>query len=73
MERRRERRAGGQFPDLRRKFRYPALKKQFGFGYRFFTVFVENGKWKKLVRHPILAVVMYFERVLVGFTYLLNK
>jgi len=52
---------------------HPALKRQFGFGYRFFTVFVENGKWKRLVRHPILAAVMYFERVLVGFTYLFNK
>jgi GT2 family glycosyltransferase len=52
---------------------HPALKRQFGFCYRFFTVFVENGKWKRLVRHPILAAVMYFERVLVGFTYLFNK
>ena len=52
---------------------HPALKKQFGLGYRFFGVFVENGKWKKLVRHPILAAVMYFERILVGLTYLLNK
>ena len=52
---------------------HPALKKQFGFGYRFFGVFVENGKWKRLLRHPILAAVMYFERVMVGFTYLLNK
>lgn len=50
-----------------------ACRKQFGLGYRFFGVFVENGKWKKLARHPILAVVMYFERILVGFTYLVNK
>lgn len=52
---------------------HPALKKQFSLGYRFFGVFVENGKWKKLVAHPVLTCVMYFERVLVGFTYLLNK
>jgi len=52
---------------------HPALKKQFGLTYRFFGVFVENGKWKRLLRHPILASVMYAERVLVGFTYLLNK
>ena len=52
---------------------HPALKKQFGLGYRFFTVFVEDGKWRRLVRHPVLAAVMYFERVLVGFTYLLNR
>lgn len=52
---------------------HPALAKQFGFGYRYFGVFVEHGKWKRLVRHPILAAVMYFERILVGFTYLLSK
>ena len=52
---------------------HPALKRQFGLGYRFFGVFVENGKWKKLLRHPVLAAVMYFERVLVGFTYIVNR
>ena len=49
------------------------IRKQFGLGYRFFGVFVENGKWRRLLRHPILAAVMYAERVLVGFTYLLNR
>ena len=52
---------------------HPALRKQFGFGYRFFGVFVEGGKWRRLLRHPVLAAVMYFERVLVGFTYLFNR
>ena len=52
---------------------HPALKKQFGLYYRFLGVFIENGKWKKLVRHPILALVMYFERFSVGLTYLLNR
>ena len=52
---------------------HPALKRQFSFAYRFFGVFVENGKWKRLLRHPILAAVMYVERILVGITYLLNR
>ena len=52
---------------------HPALKRQFGLSYRFLGVFIENGKWKKLVRHPILAFVMYFERFAVGVTYLLNR
>ena len=52
---------------------HPALKKQFGLYYRFLGVFVEKGKWKKLLRHPILAFVMYFERFMVGFTYLINR
>ena len=52
---------------------HPALKKQFGLYYRFLGVFIENGKWKKLIRHPILAFVMYFERFAVGLTYLINR
>ena len=52
---------------------HPALKRQFGLYYRFFGVFVENGKWRRLLRHPILAVVMYAERFAVGLTYLLNR
>ena len=52
---------------------HPALRKQFGLYYRFIGVFIENGKWRKLIRHPILAFVMYFERFAVGLTYLLNR
>ena len=48
-------------------------RKQFGLYYRFVGVFTEDGKWKKLLRHPILAVVMYFERFAVGLTYILNR
>jgi len=49
------------------------VKRQFGFGYRYFGVFVENGKWRRLLRHPILATVMMFERVAVGVVYLVNR
>ena len=52
---------------------HPALKRQFGLLYRYFGVFVEHGKWKKLLRHPLLALVMYCERIAVGVTYLLNR
>jgi glycosyltransferase involved in cell wall biosynthesis len=52
---------------------HPALKRQFSLLYRYFGVFVENGKWRKLVRHPVLAAVMYFERFLVGLVYLTNR
>ena len=52
---------------------HPALKKQFGLYYRFLGVFIENGKWKRLITHPILAFVMYFERFMVGLTYLVNR
>ena len=46
------------------------LKKQFGFRYRYFGVFFEKGKWRKLVAHPILAAGMYFLRFMVGVKYL---
>ena len=49
------------------------IRKQFGLAYQFLGVFVEHGKWRRLLRHPVLAAVMYAERVLVGFTYLLNR
>jgi len=52
---------------------HPAVKKQFSPLYRFVGVFVEKGKWRRLLRHPILATVMMFERVAVGVVYLLNR
>ncbi len=52
---------------------HPAVKRQFSPWYRFVGVFVENGKWRRLLRHPILAAVMYFERFAVGVVYLLNR
>lgn len=48
-------------------------RRQFGLSYRYFGVFVEDGKWKRLLRHPVLAVVMYLERIAVGITYLINR
>ncbi len=52
---------------------HPAVKKQFSPWYRFVGVFFENGKWRKLLRHPVLATVMYFERFAVGIVYLVNR
>lgn len=49
------------------------IRRQFGLAYRFWGVYVENGKWKRLLAHPILTSVMYLERFLVGLTYLLNR
>lgn len=52
---------------------HPAVKKQFSPYYRFFGVFVEKGKWKKILRHPVLFAGVLFERFSVGVTYLLNR
>ena len=51
----------------------PDIKKQFGIWYRFFGVFTENGKWKRLIKHPILAMGMYWLRFIVGVMYLMSK
>ncbi len=48
------------------------IKKQLGFYYRFIGVFIENGKWKKLIAHPILAAGVYCLRFLVGIKYLIG-
>ena len=48
-------------------------RKQFGLFYRYFLVFIENGKWKKLIAHPIYAFSMYFLRFLVGVVFILSK
>lgn len=47
----------------------PDIHRQFGPGYRLFGVFVEDGKWKKLLEDPILTVCMLFLRVLAGWKY----
>ncbi len=31
------------------------IKKQFGLRYRYLGVFLENGKWRRLLAHPLLA------------------
>ena len=49
------------------------VRRQLGIGYRFFGVFAENGKWRRVLRHPILFATMMFERVCVAATYLANR
>ena len=51
----------------------PDIKKQFGLYYRFLGVFIEKGKWTKLVAHPCLTFGMYFLRGLVGVKFLIRN
>ncbi len=51
----------------------PDVRKQLGFGYRYFGIFLENGKWKKLLRHPLLAGGMYLLRFLVGMIFIFRN
>jgi len=48
----------------------PDVKKQLGAYYRLIKVFIEDGKWKKLVSNPVLAAGMGFLRIMVGLGYL---
>jgi len=50
----------------------PDVKQQLGFSYRFLWVFLEQGKWGKLISHPLLALQMYFLKILNGVTFLLR-
>ena len=51
----------------------PIIRKQLGFWYRYFGVFLENGKWRKLIIHPILTMGMYSLRFMFGIQYLLRR
>jgi len=47
--------------------------RQLGVWYRSIGVFVENGKWRKLIRYPLLTVAMCYLRFRVGLAYFLTK
>ena len=66
---------GGSFEKYVKKWgkNDPDIKKQFSFWYRYFGVFLENGKWKKLLAHPVLTLGVYFLRILVGAGYIKNQ
>lgn len=51
----------------------PDIKKQFGIAYRYFGVFFEEGKWKRLISRPHLAVAMYLLRFMIGLVYLVRN
>ena len=51
----------------------PDIRKQLSPWYRFVGVFVEHGKFIKLMEHPILSLGMYYLRFRVGILYLMRK
>ena len=48
------------------------IRKQLGLFYRFFGVFVEAGKWRKVLAQPLLLLGVYDLRFFVGIGYLLR-
>ena len=51
----------------------PDVRRQFSPLWRFFGVFLENGKWRRSLAHPLLFATVLFERFLVAFAYLLRR
>lgn len=51
----------------------PGVKKQFGFWYRYFGIFWENGKWKRFFGYPSLTFGVFLLRVLVGVLFIFNR
>lgn len=51
----------------------PIIKKQLGLWYRYFGVFLENRKWRKLLNNLVLTLGVYLLRFLVGLAYLIHK
>jgi glycosyltransferase involved in cell wall biosynthesis len=49
------------------------IKKQLGIWYRYVNVFIEHGKWKKMLAQPHLLIGMYVLRGCVGVIYLTSK
>ncbi|MDD5707946.1 MAG: glycosyltransferase [Kiritimatiellae bacterium] len=48
-------------------------RRQFGPVYRFIVVFLEKGKWRRAMRHPMLLLTIWAERMLVGLLYLTRR
>ena len=49
------------------------IKKQFGFWYRYFGVFLEKGKWKKIMQYPSLIIGIFLLRFLVGLSFVFSR
>jgi len=52
---------------------YSIVKKQYNPFYRLVVIFIEKGKWKKILSRPILFLSIFGVRLLVAITYLFRK
>jgi glycosyltransferase involved in cell wall biosynthesis len=52
---------------------HPTVRRQLSPWYRFAGVFFENGRWRRVVRHPVLFAIVLFERFAIGCVYLANR
>lgn len=52
---------------------HPIIRKQFSPWYRVLGIFLEDGKWRRFLSRPHLALGVLFLRFLVGMSYLLRR
>jgi len=50
----------------------PLIKKQLGIKYRLLVIFIENGKWRRLFKHPLLTMAMYYLKLRKALIYLVG-
>lgn len=56
-----------------RKWNYDdVVRRQFGLKYRLWTVFMENGKWRRSLRRPDLLALIWCYKVVVGLIFLIG-
>lgn len=61
----------GQYDQFMKKWRdHPLTSLRFGLYYRYIGVYTQQGKWKKIIRHPILFGGVLMVRFLVGVVFL---
>jgi glycosyltransferase involved in cell wall biosynthesis len=51
----------------------PDIIRQTGFLYRYVVVFIESGRWRRLLAHPLMSIAMLTLRVFVGLVYLAKR
>ena len=49
------------------------VRRQLGLMYRYFRVFIENRKWRKVLKHPLLFMCVFLLRGLVGIAYVCSR
>ena len=56
-----------------KKLYHQIVKKQYSAYHRLIGIFVENGKWRKMIKNFHLYIIVLFIRVLIGVVYFLQN
>lgn len=65
---------GGNYDVYCRRWNYDrTIRRQYGPRYRFWGVFVENGAWRRAIRHPLLILAIWYYKGLTGWVHTAGK